>query len=678
MYAKAPGAGDDPRLREAGVDADALVDRSVAMFERFLTEYPEHENADRAAFSIANALLEREQYEEAIAACGRYADRYPQSKLVDSFWYILGYSRFALGQPDAAADLFRQVSEYQWTDPATGRAEPSANKWRAVFLLGQIFHSRGEPAAAIEQYRRVEDRFADARRSIAYFLRQRIALPELTTLKPGEPAELTLTYRNLPSCDVKVYGIDLVKFGRLPRGPGGLGEVNLAGILPRYEQTVALGEGPYADRKHTLALPLEETGAYLVVCRGGNEYASGLVLITPLELEVEHVEAEAAARVMVRDAAADRVLGGAAVSVIDSATGRSISGTTDLRGVFVAEEIAGPPVVIVKDEPSRYGLHRPPAAAAPAERGRVPMVHVGPPREAVGERFGVPLGPERGVRIRQVLEAPVALEFIETPLQDVVDFVRDVADIEVQIDRRALDDMGLDTSMPITINLRGVSLRTGLQLMLRDMGLTYAIENEVLLITTHEEAENRLETRMYPVTDLVGFQDKDGEVWGDFDSLIDAITSTIKPQAWDQVGGPGSINPMTVRGELVIVASQTQDVHDDIEHLIGRLREVGEAAEDGKLPVRDRPQWDGPEMHGFGGMGGGMGGMGGGFFGGSPPRRERRVPAPSPQPGDGGKAELLRGLHEAQQKLQGEQADELQRLYEKRPGAGGMGAGGVF
>ncbi len=683
VVAKAPRAGDDPRLREAGVDADTLVDRSIAMFERFLTEHPENENADRAAFSIANALLEREQYDDAIAASARYADRYPESKLVDSFWYILGYSRFALGQPDAAADLFRQVSEYQRRDPATGRAEPSANKWRAVFLLGQVFHSRGEPAAAVEQYRRVEDRFADARRSIAYFLRQRISLPELTTLKPGEPAELTLTYRNMPSCDVKVYGIDLVKFGRLRRGPGGLDEVNLAGILPRYEQTVALGEGPYADRKQSLVLPLEDVGAYLVVCRGGNEYASGLVLITPLEMEVEYVEAEAAARVMVRDAAADRVLGGAAVSVIDSATGRSIAGTTDLRGVFVAEGIAGPPMVIVRDEPSRYGLHRPPAGTLPAARGHVPIVHVGPPREAPGERFGVPLERERGVRIRQALEAPVVLEFIETPLQDVVDYLKEFAKIEVQIDRKALDDVGMGADMPITINLRGVSLRSALRLMLREIALTYAIEDEVLLITTHEEAENRLETRMYRVTDLIGFQDKDGEVWGDFDSLIDTITSTVKPQTWDEVGGPGSITPMTVRGELVIVLSQTQDVHDDIEHLMGRLREVGEAAEDGKLPVRDRPQWDGPGMQGFGGMGGfggGMGGGGGGFFGGpgASPFATSVIPLPPSQPGNGGKAELLRGLHESQQQLQGEQAEQLQRMYEKGYGAGGMGAGGVF
>src|SRR5689334_2642027 len=29
----------------------------------------------------------------------------------------------------------------------------------------------------------------------------------------------------------------------------------------------------------------------------------------------------------------------------------------------------------------------------------------------------------------------------------------------------------------------------------------------------------------------------------DFDSLIDLIVSTVKPQTWDEVGGPGSVSP---------------------------------------------------------------------------------------------------------------------------------------
>ncbi|MDZ7619641.1 MAG: STN domain-containing protein, partial [Patescibacteria group bacterium] len=387
----------------------------------------------------------------------------------------------------------------------------------------------------------------------------------------------------------------------------------------------------------------------------------------PLQIKVEHVAAESAARVMVRDAAANQVVSGAQVNVIDSTTGRSIVGKTDLRGVFVAEEIAGPPTVIVKDEPSRYSLHQAPAAAMHAGGRPLPWVHVARPGAAAGGRFGIPLAEDKNTRIRQALAAPISLEFVETPLQDVVDYLKNATKIEIQIDRKSLDDVGVATDMPVTKNLRNVSLKSALRLMLRELGLTYSIEDEVLLITTPEEAENRLETRMYPVTDLVRFQDKKGEAWTDFDSLIELITSTVKPQTWDEVGGPGSIAPLTVRGEEVIVLSQTEDVHEELDELIARLRKVGKLPEDGTLPVREPQQWDGPQAGGFGGMGG---------FGGAPADAAQQ-PAPILQPGAGGKAELLRGLMEAQRELQGAEADQLQQMYEKGKGISGMG-GGMF
>ncbi len=52
--------------------------------------------------------------------------------------------------------------------------------------------------------------------------------------------------------------------------------------------------------------------------------------------------------------------------------------------------------------------------------------------------------------------------------------------------------------------------------------------------------------------------------------LIDLITSTIKPTTWDEVGGPGSIMPAA--GMLVI--SQTQEVHEEIEGVLANLRAV--------------------------------------------------------------------------------------------------------
>lgn len=58
----------------------------------------------------------------------------------------------------------------------------------------------------------------------------------------------------------------------------------------------------------------------------------------------------------------------------------------------------------------------------------------------------------------------------------------------------------------------------------------------------------------------------------DFDSLIDLITSTISPQSWDEVGGPGTIEPFRLNLSLVI--SQTQDVHEQIVDLLQQLRRL--------------------------------------------------------------------------------------------------------
>ena len=87
---------------------------------------------------------------------------------------------------------------------------------------------------------------------------------------------------------MKVYRIDLMKFSLLKRNLAGITQINLAGIRPLHEAQVELGDGKdYRDRTQKLTLPLKEEGAYLVVCRGDDLHASGLVLVTPLAVEVQ-------------------------------------------------------------------------------------------------------------------------------------------------------------------------------------------------------------------------------------------------------------------------------------------------------------------------------------------------------------------------------------------------------
>jgi general secretion pathway protein D len=61
-----------------------------------------------------------------------------------------------------------------------------------------------------------------------------------------------------------------------------------------------------------------------------------------------------------------------------------------------------------------------------------------------------------------------------------------------------------------------------------------------------------------------------GGAQADFDSLIELITTTVRPQTWDEVGGPGSVSPF--QNNLSLVISQTEDVHEEIRDLLEQLR----------------------------------------------------------------------------------------------------------
>ncbi len=359
VYAKAPQAAEDPKLRQQKLNRVDLIRRAWAMLEGFLTAWPEDPAADQAAFAAANALLETRAYGEAARAAQRYAARYPQSELLDSFWYILGYCHFASGRPKEALEMCRRVAEATRVDRRTGAKVESPNKYRAIYILGQVYHSLGQAAEAVAQYRQVEDRFADAKEAIQYFLHRAIELPEVTTVRPGEPAQVQLQFRNTPACDVKVYAIDLMKYSLLKRSLGAITQINLAGIRPHYETSVKLGDGrDYRTRTTSLALPLKDEGAYLVVCRADDLYATGLVLVTPLAIEVQEDAASGRVRVTIKDTSTDRSLPDVHVKVIGSRNTEFVSGPTDLRGVFVADGIRGTTTAIAQIEPSRYAFFR--------------------------------------------------------------------------------------------------------------------------------------------------------------------------------------------------------------------------------------------------------------------------------------------------------------------------------
>jgi hypothetical protein len=86
----------------------------------------------------------------------------------------------------------------------------------------------------------------------------------------------------------------------------------------------------------------------------------------------------------------------------------------------------------------------------------------------------------------QSTSAPI--EFVETPLVDVVAYLKHAHKIDIGIDQDALQAAGMDKNLPVTFNLRGISLQSSLRLILRGPDLTYVVRDKALWITTPQQA----------------------------------------------------------------------------------------------------------------------------------------------------------------------------------------------
>ncbi len=92
--------------------------------------------------------------------------------------------------------------------------------------------------------------------------------------------------------------------------------------------------------------------------RGDNLYTSGIVLVSPLELEVLEEPAAARVRITVRDARTKDPLPKVQVKVIGSGNPQFFAGDTDLRGVFVAEGVQGQVSAVIRKDAAGYAFYR--------------------------------------------------------------------------------------------------------------------------------------------------------------------------------------------------------------------------------------------------------------------------------------------------------------------------------
>jgi hypothetical protein len=202
------------------------------------------------------------------------------------------------------------------------------------------------------------------------------------------------------------------------------------------------------------------------------------------------------------------------------------------------------------------------------------LVNTRPAPAQVSLSIDSPTG-DTETRIEAALTRRVTFELVDWPLREVVEKVATQTGITIRLSKK-IEDAGVQPDQRVTISARDVSAETFLTLVLRDLNLSLIVKHDALLVTTTEDAQSpeNMVTRVYPVADLVELvripASQGGGVEMDFDSIIDMITSTVEPDSWQDVGGPGSITGFENSRSLVI--SNRRDLHQRIAALIVTLR----------------------------------------------------------------------------------------------------------
>ena len=69
--------------------------------------------------------------------------------------------------------------------------------------------------------------------------------------------------------------------------------------------------------------------------------------------------------------------------------------------------------------------------------------------------------PPAMLAIEKALEQPCSFDYVDTPLKDAVDHIKLRCGIEIQLDHRALAEVSIPEDKPISVEIKGIPLRSG-------------------------------------------------------------------------------------------------------------------------------------------------------------------------------------------------------------------------
>jgi len=201
--------------------------------------------------------------------------------------------------------------------------------------------------------------------------------------------------------------------------------------------------------------------------------------------------------------------------------------------------------------------------------------------------------PDPDAALREKLERNMArLSFADIDFKDVITYLQEYSKANIHVYWRALIAAGVEPTTKVSVDVRKVTVKRALELVLRyvsgvaagsDAELCYMIDGGILTISTRSDLIQMPVRRVYDVRDLL-MQDGSGVTQRERDlardklaeNLMDLIRHFIAPESWaDLQSGASARTPGVIQyfgGSLVV--AQTGPNHQALAKLIEELREV--------------------------------------------------------------------------------------------------------
>ncbi len=211
---------------------------------------------------------------------------------------------------------------------------------------------------------------------------------------------------------------------------------------------------------------------------------------------------------------------------------------------------------------------------------------------------------EANRRVYQQLQDRQIFEFDGIALEDVIQYIAEVAGVDIHVKWEMLNAAGVSESSEVDIRLlQGVTVEKALRIILEDVAgvnpLGFFVDDGVITISTQSDLNQNMYTRVYDIHDMIlrvpdfpgprldlstgattGQDIGGGSIFEDdededdeptrqeiIDNLIEQIEQIVDERSWDDGGAISEFG-----GQLIV--RQTRENHLAILDLLGQLREA--------------------------------------------------------------------------------------------------------